>query len=91
MAEAPKPQQQRLVYDWYVFVMKSGSVERCIGTRLEENGDLLEVYDQTVRTLSVQKSDVVDRWIQERRVTRVGQQRIKDALDKTSAASPPRP
>jgi hypothetical protein len=59
--------------------MKTGSVERCIGTQLQEEGDLLEVYDQRVRTLSVQRSEIVDHWQQERRVAKAGEQRIKEA------------
>jgi hypothetical protein len=72
-------QRQPFAYQWYVFVMKTGSVERCIGTQLQEEGDLLEVYDQRVRTLSVQRSEIVDHWQQERRVAKAGEQRIKEA------------
>jgi hypothetical protein len=86
MRPPPKPKQQRLVYAWYVFVMKTGSVERSIGTRLEENGELQEVYDQLRLTLSVQKGDVVDHWQQERRVTKAGEQRVKEALLRIAAA-----
>ena len=86
MNPAPKPERQPTIYEWYVFVTKTGSVERCIGTRLKEDGDLLEVYDQRVLTLSVQKSEIVDRWQQERRVTKAGEQRIKEALLKISFA-----
>lgn len=86
MRPPPKPKQQPLVYAWYVFVTKTGSVERSIGTRLEENGDFQEVYDQLLLTLSVQKSDVVDHWQQERRVTKAGEQRIKEALHRIASA-----
>ena len=81
-----EPIRQGLVYAWHVFVMKTGSVERCIGTRLEENGDFLEVYDQRMLTLAVQKSEVLDHWQQDRRVTKAGEQRIKALLPRASAA-----
>jgi hypothetical protein len=87
MAKEPKP-KSRLTYQWYVFVMKTGSVERCIGTRLHEDGELLEVYDQDVRTLAVQRNQIVDRWQQERRVTKAGEQRIREALQKKHSTRP---
>jgi hypothetical protein len=80
MAKKPQSKSKPPVYKWYVFVRSSGSVERCIGTRLKEDGDLLEVYDGAVCNLSVQRNDVIDQWQQDRRVTKVGEQRIKAAL-----------
>jgi hypothetical protein len=87
MRPASKPKQQRVVYAWYIFVMKTGSIERSIGTRLEEKGDFLEVYDQLALTLSVQKSEVIDQWQQDRRVTKVGEQRIKEARGRIASGS----
>jgi hypothetical protein len=86
MHALPKTKHQRLIYAWYVFAMKTGSVERSIGTRLEENGECQEVYDQHLLTLSVQKSDVLDHWQQERRVTKAGEQRVKEALLRIATA-----
>ena len=87
MRPASKPKQLRVVYAWYIFVMKTGSIERSIGTRLEGKGDFLEVYDQNQLTLSVQNSEVIDRCQQDRRVTKAGEQRIKEALGRIASGS----
>jgi hypothetical protein len=87
MRRTTEPKRQPLVYAWYVFVMRAGSVERSIGTRLETNGDFLEVYDQRILTLSVEKSQVLDHWQQDRRATRSGEQRIKEALPRVASAA----
>jgi hypothetical protein len=56
-----------------------GTVERCIGDRIEETGDALSVYHGRQCNLSVQKSDIVNYWRQERRVTKPGEERIRAA------------
>jgi hypothetical protein len=86
MAKAPAPKHPFWNYEWYIFVMTSGSVERCIGTSLNEGEELLEVCDRHTRTFAVEKSGVLDRWQQDRRVTKAGEQRIKEAFHRISAA-----
>lgn len=50
---------------WWVFVMKSGAIEKFYGTELREEPDTFEVYNERLMTGFVQKNEVADRWAQE--------------------------
>ena len=54
---------------WWVFVMKSGVVEKFYGTELREQADTFQVYNERLMTGFVQKNEVMNRWAQEQKPT----------------------
>jgi hypothetical protein len=76
-----------VVSRWYVFVLKSGKVEKCEGTDLKDEPDHLTVYNEHVCVLTAPKSEIVDRWAQDEQVTKVGELRIQEALRRISKSN----
>jgi hypothetical protein len=84
MKKRKQPERKRVVYRWYVFVLKSGKVEKCQGTDLRDTPDYLTVYNEHICTLAAPKSEIVDRWAQDQQVNKVGELRIQEALRRVS-------
>jgi hypothetical protein len=87
MKNRKQHQRKRLVYRWYVFVLKSGEVKKGDGTELREEHDSLTVYDERLWVLAIPKSEIVDRWAQDAPVTEGGELRIQEALRRISKSS----
>ncbi len=50
---------------YWVFVMKSGDIEKFYGTRLEIEPDTCSVYNERIITGFVKRAEVVDHWAQD--------------------------
>jgi hypothetical protein len=87
MKKRKQPERKRVVYRWYVFVLKSGKVEKREGTDLRDEPDHLTVYNERLCILTVPKSEIVDRWAQDEQVTKGGELRIQEALRRISKSN----
>jgi hypothetical protein len=81
MSRPPRPESNKGAKRfWYVCVLKSRSVERCTGTRPQDDGYSLRSMTSACLNFSARKSEIVDRWEQARRVAKAGEQRAREAL-----------